>query len=231
MRSRLQTEPISEGKLGKAAVLGGTALGLVILSAVIALASAGLAFAQFPAPVQQKVAHQEYAVYDAAIGRWTVGEHGYVMIGDFTSSFQCGANSENGFQLGGCDGLRTSSETPSQAIDSVRGSLGGIRESTIADFLRKNTREFPLQREFILPFKYFLFGRNTVVGPAPSKEEGSPDFAFYLSRVGFSKDSKQALVFVNHINWTNRRLSGGDYVLLEVRKNRWAVGAARKFWW
>lgn len=177
---------------------------------------------------RQKVGARAYAVYDAALTGFLKGVHGYIIIGDFTSSLRCGARAKNGFQMGGCGGMRVPGESPRRAIDSIRSALPGLGESAINDFLRKNTRPVPLQHKFALPIRYVLYG------PAAQSEIpkrwGAPVFAFYLSRVGFSGSGKQALVFVNHISWKNRSLSGGEYLLLGRKKSRWTVQASRSFW-
>lgn len=212
---------------------GSATRGKALLGLAVPLAVAALIFGNFaPGPKShtgaQQIAARAYAVYDASLSRYLKGVHGYVIIGDFTSSFRCGTKAKNGFQMGGCGGMRAPVESPRLAIDSVRGSLQGLRKSAITDFLGNNARAFPLARKFILPVKYVLYGPHART--RIPKQWGAPAYAFYLSRVGFSANGKQALVFVNYISWKNRSLSGGAYLLLERKAGQWTVRASKTFW-
>lgn len=203
-------------------------LELAVPLAVAALILGNLTLGLKPPTGAGQVAARTYAVYDASLSRYLKGVHGYIIIGDFTSSLRCGATAKNGFQMGGCGGMRAPGEAPRRAVDNVRNALRGLRKSAISDFLQKNARAFPLARRFVLPVKYVLYGPHAHT--RIPRQLGAPAFAFYLSRVGFSANGKQALVFVNYISWKNRSLSGGAYLLLEREAGQWTVRASKTFW-
>ena len=180
-------------------------------------------------PKEPRVGTDEYAVYAALIDQLLLhGKTGRLLLGDRTLSFECDGEKGSAINVGGCSGMRTKEQTPRQALDQVRRSLLRIHSSTLEDFERKNQKGLPLENRFPLKVDYVLYGERHPEGP--EKDWGTPDFAVYLSRVGFNQDQTEALVYVAAVSWTNAQLSGGDYVLLDNKQAKWKVREKRRVW-
>ena len=180
-------------------------------------------------PGESQVGTEENAIYAAAIEQiYLRGKARRFLISDHTASFRCDGSPRNGLDVGGCSGMRIKEQTPKQALGQLRASLPGMLQSTVNDFELKNQTSFPLKDPLPLRVDHKLFGDGHPGEPPESW--GTPDFAIYLSRVGFDREKNQALVYMAIISWTDARLSGGDYLLLSMKEKRWKVIAKKRVW-
>lgn len=83
--------------------------------------------------------------------------------------------------------------------------------SALRNFQNENANEWPLRAWFMLPVRY------EVVSSVPTSPPRSSPTIISLSRVGFSDDRTQALVYIE------RRHSEGAYVLLRKSGSSWRV--------
>src|ERR1017187_9671432 len=125
----------------------------------------------------------EYSVYAAAINwflRAGLGAH--PLVADHTSTFACDSGC-NGSQTGGCNGLRSKSETPSDRLAKVQGDLPSLDASAIRDFEAKNQACSEIAPKIPVENKYVLFSPSHLSG---LPEDWKFQDYFYFSRVGMN---------------------------------------------
>lgn len=126
--------------------------------------------------------------------------------------------------------------TWAERAGSLRADNPSIDQSTLDDFHKANAHQAKLRRLFHLNIQY------QVVDEAWMESEfkihhGWP--AFYarfpnsqgiltISRVGFSKDGRQALVYIK--NSCGGLCGGGNYMLMEKRDGRWEIAKEINVW-
>lgn len=109
--------------------------------------------------------------------------------------------------------------TQSERFDYLKQRFPSLLQSTVDDYLSKNTRAAPLLRKLRLPVDYRLVNVET---------ERELHRALYgknkiselvtLSRAGFNKEKNQALVFMSTSGGTD---GANTYFLLKRTRSRW----------
>jgi hypothetical protein len=113
-----------------------------------------------------------------------------------------------------------------------KGHMLALTQKTIDDFTIQNTVQYRLRRNIIastkcIPISESHLGRIIRSGGlnwAERVESEYPGvwFVISLSRVGFSKDFSQAVVWIDYC-LTGGSGGDGSYILLEKRNNKWMV--------
>lgn len=197
-------------------------LGLLALMAVILISCLYLLF---DSPINREQAEQ-YAVYSAYI----------------TSRLTCESHS-----LGCGDGLVVifSSTSPTNALEpastivrcrvllyglSVGKRFPSIRTSTLLSFVFVNLRSMKLDAKFVLPAKYALATTEDVRRFTTFDfEKRFPNSYGYitLSKVGFSRDGRQALFYTEH---SCGLCGNGEYVLMIKANGHWTIQKESYTW-
>jgi hypothetical protein len=87
----------------------------------------------------EKASSDELVVYAAILDSLSrLDANSHFLIADKTSTFACGETDGNGLSVGGCNGLRTSNETPTDRLAIVMRDLPELRKNTLGEFLSVN---------------------------------------------------------------------------------------------
>jgi hypothetical protein len=167
----------------------------------------------------------ELAVYAAILDSpENFSEDSRILIADKTSTFACGETTENGLSVGGCNGLRGSSETPSERMAIVLKDITGLKKDTVDEFVRTNQKCVSITRNIPSKMDYYLFNDPGI----PKSWKYS--FLVYFSRVGFNSEHIEALVNVGSFSSVDAKLSEGHYVVLHNLAGKWALGESSAVW-
>src|ERR1035441_2090306 len=108
--------------------------------ALIAVLFCTLALGQPPSAASATLSSDEYSVYAAAINFFLrAGIASHPLVADHTSTFACDSGC-NGSQTGGCNGLRSKSETPSARLSKGQGDFPSLDFSAVRGFLGENQK-------------------------------------------------------------------------------------------
>jgi len=191
----------------------------------LSLLLSGLAFAQQPL---KELSSEEYKVLAAALeGFRAAGMAHHPMIAAFTSTSQCTPGC-NGFEMNGCNGLRSKNETMGERLAVVKRDLPKLEQATISDFITKSKECSTVEKNIPTESPYFLSHPESNE-KLPSGWE-HPDFVF-VSRVGLNGEGTQALVNISFASGTNAGDSGGKYFLfVKNNKNKWEAMGSSAVW-
>ena len=175
----------------------------------------------------------DYKVYDAVIGQ---------MFRDGITQFDMNAKVS---QIVIRD--RTHSEYASgpqrENWEQVKTRLRSLADDTIAGYENARRTESKLEHKFDIQLKYSLLSDERLHEVFPNENEYDkvqdqwtayyklyPDSGGYnsLSRVGYDKAGRQALVYF--VNWCGSLCGTGSYVLLERSERGWVVKASAGIW-
>jgi hypothetical protein len=174
------------------------------------------------APIQegQGVTSDAYEIYDAVLDEVTLPKTAlHATIYDKTLNLKCGEESGNPVLINGCGGLVMPPDRLEQVHSVLKTGLGFFSASTWESFAAMNQASVGIRDGFRTALKHKLIGKDL-------PEETSPDFTFFLSRPGFSKDKTEALVFVLMFSYVENVPSSGDYFLVRLDRGSkaWKVG-------
>jgi hypothetical protein len=111
---------------------------------------------------------------------------------------------------------------------------------TIEDFLAKNKENAQIEKKFPTNIPYTLISIEQLKEFFAYEYDGKMDWeAFYtkypksggvftFSRVGFSQDGKQALIFIT--NWCKTLCGTGEYYFLKKENGEWKVSNKHMVW-
>ena len=143
------------------------------------------------------------------------------MIYSDTLNFKCGPESKNPILLNNCGPLAIPPDKASDIGWSLRETWPGLKKSTWANFESKNAVSIQLADKFVTPWKHTLVGSNI---PDDPNDKEPYDCTFYLSRVGFSGEGAEAIVFVFFASYMDGVPSSGDYFLVRPSQSgKWEV--------
>jgi hypothetical protein len=186
-----------------------------------------LALGQSPSSASATLSSDEYSVYAAAINFFLrAGIASHPLVADHTSTFACDSGC-NGSQTGGCNGLRSKSETPSARLAKVQGDLPSLDSSAIRDFEVKNQACSEIAPRIPIKNKYVLFSPSHLSG---LPEDWKFQDYFYFSRVGMDSKRNQALVYIGFMSGTDGSDSGGRYFLFEKTDGSWSRKGTSAVW-
>lgn len=118
--------------------------------------------------------------------------------------------------------------------------LRKINSETIKDFLNKNNKSVSLERKFSLDLDYQFITNEELKKTFDYKIDGEMNWTFFrekypkagniytLSRVGFSQDGSQALVFVT--DWCRSLCGEGNYYILKKENYEWKIVEQMMSW-
>lgn len=176
---------------------------------------------------QDELEPAEYEVYGAVIDAFVAEKRAsHPMVHDSTLTFSC-TTSCSGFMVGGCNGLRSSEETPKQRLAVTRRDIPELKAETIAQFSGRNNRCSKISGSIATSTQYVLWGSEH--NQPPPAEWKTPD-SFLFSRVGFDRDHTQALVVVGFVSATDASKSAGNYYVLQKTDGRWKLGKSSAVW-
>jgi hypothetical protein len=193
--------------------------GLVLLAAALLLAGCGgTPSPPPPSPLPTAdIASEEVAVYAAAIRAYLGRNPDPLVLADQTA-----------LDLGG-DITTTLAELAQQ--------LPGLAPETLASLGARNSRSEPVRPDMALPFRYVLISPEEERAIFQSDGGGWDEFyrrypnaqgIMRLSRVGFSGDVTQAVVYVGN---QSHYLAGAGYYYLLARENgAWRVVTSVMTW-
>ena len=154
---------------------------------------------------------------------------GYVLVPRVSASFDCSRPAADGFSwTASCSPMSAETASPEKTLDDIQDGLGPLSMEMRKNFLEANRkpRKFPVP--LTAPFAVHQWSPGD--SDASLNAKGNPEYAVYLSRVGFSDDMRSALLYIGKINWTDQSKSSGDYMLLKKEPRRWVVVSTRRYW-
>lgn len=180
---------------------------------------------------RDQVEEMEYLVMAAAVT--TVLElpgsrRTTIVVSDRTVGFPCETGAETGLTVGDCNGMRSSKQSPDQALAAVRKAMPVVSRQIVESFLLGTPRSFPIERQLNIPASQILWGPSS--GKPLPQSPVPPDFAIYLSRVGFNPDRDGALLYLGARSLSGQSKSFGEYIFLTKTNNRWEVKGRARVW-
>lgn len=173
----------------------------------------------------ESVSSDELAVYAAILDSLSqLNANSHLLIADKTSTFACGESTGNGLSIAGCNGLRNSTETPSDRIAIVARDLPELQKDTLSEFLNANQQYVSITHKIPSSADYYLFNERDI------PKDWKYSFLVYLSRVGFNREHTEALVNVGLFSYANSSLSEGHYVELQKLAGKWKLGGTSVVW-
>ena len=198
---------------------------LVSLSTVLVFSS--LFAGQQTAPPADTITAEEYQVYAAAVDWFhQIKKSRQPMVADHTSTFSCRAVC-NGFQIGGCNGLRDDDETPAERLAIVRRDLPQLTAAMSGDFEKKNQQCSAVDAKLPTKTKYALFGQTP--DRVPPEDWDSPDY-FFFSRVSFNAEHTLARIHIGFISGTDAKASEGKYFMFAKEPKGWVKKGSSAMW-
>jgi hypothetical protein len=170
-------------------------------------------------------ANDEVAVYAAVLNSLpNLSAASRLLIADRTSTFACDNGGENGFNIGGCNGLRTSEESPSDRMAIVRRDIPELESVTVTAFEGLNERSVAIIERIPALAAYYLFSQATL------PKGWTYTHLVYFSKAGFNPAHTQALVYVGILSATDANESKGKYFVLTKRTGKWVLGPGSAVW-
>jgi hypothetical protein len=164
-------------------------------------------------------------VYAAFLNTYPgLGQGSRLLIADKTLTFVCGSEGDNGFSMGGCNGLRSNDESPSDRMAIVKRDLPELNASTVLAFVSLNEHSVTIHERIpALPTYYYFSDSDLPKG-------WKYTHLVYFSSVGFNPEHTQALLNVGIFSATDQRDSKGAYFILTKQSGKWVLGASSAIW-
>jgi hypothetical protein len=197
---------------------------VLVVLAVLGPISLGVMYAQQATLPPAVATEDELAVYAAVLDSPTLGSTSRPLIADTTSTFACATTICNGFSMGGCNGLRTANETPSERLTIVKRDIPELQADTVSSFEQQNQKCTSVGHDIPTAIGYHLFSDSDI------PKEWHYSFLVYFSRVGFNAQHTQALVNVGLMSATNAKESNGEYLILNKKSGKWALSDSSAVW-
>jgi hypothetical protein len=173
----------------------------------------------------ESVSSDELAVYAAILDSLSqLNANSHLLISDKTSTFSCGESTGNGLSIAGCNGLRNSTETPSDRMAIVARDLPDLQKDTLREFLNANQQYVSIAHRISSSADYYIFNDREI------PKDWKYSFLVYLSRVGFNHEHTEALVNVGGFSYADSNLSEGHYVVLRKLAGKWKLGGTSVVW-
>jgi hypothetical protein len=182
---------------------------------------------QKPSAQNANVSEAEYEVFSAYISESFVGAIGKDRVGNTVSQIVIVNRTESDKE--DLEDLGANDMPPGGAEKYLRKEAPSLRAGTINNFRRANVRQAQLALRFHLPLQYQLVPAEKIgsilkdVGSWPEYYKQYPGAQGHLaiSRVGFSADGKQALLYAsNRCGW---KCATGSYVVMEKHGATWKI--------
>jgi len=189
-----------------------------------------VAMAQRPAAEKTNVSEAEYEVFSAYISQSFVGTAGKDRIDRLTSQIvivNCTQSDKDDLD----DFLDPNDASPGGTEEKyLQKEAPSLRVVTISNFHGANEKQGELAPSFHVPLPYQLVSAEkigSILKDSPSgwtqyyRQYPGAQGHMRLSRVGFSPDGKQALLYSS--NWCGGHCASGSYLVMEKRGAAWRV--------
>jgi hypothetical protein len=197
---------------------------VTVLALLVCFSGHGLA----QTPAASSISDIEYEVLAAVLAQeLNSPSPGWVMLAPFTATFECNPPAHNGLSFGPCGGMRTQDQTPEEVLLRVQAAIPLVSSDLTADLLRKSQQSAPITRTLPIPVKQFVVDLSGATKPP---YPGSPDLAFYPSRVGLNSEHNRALVYAGVISWADKAHSVGKFLYLEKTDSQWTIKGDLRVW-
>lgn len=167
-------------------------------------------------PVQAQgstdVAEAEYQVYSAVLDLMQFPKRdARIVTADTTLNRRCGVESGNPVLLNNC-GIWAPPSTPEELFRLLRDSWPKLGKPTWDNLVTKSSTSTTLQDKLTTPWAHRLV--DVAHGAA---EEGwkTPDGAVFLSRVGLSRDSREAIVYILFFSYMDSVPTAADFFIFQ----------------
>jgi hypothetical protein len=141
----------------------------------------------------------------------------HILIANTTLNSGCGEESGNPVLMNGC-GLFGPPSTAGEVGGLVEKSMPQMAQITWRNFVQQSASSVKLQDSFQSPWPHEVSNLN-VPGTGSWK---SPDGAIFFSKVAFSDDREQALVYVLFFSYMKNVPTSGNFFLFQSTKaGRW----------
>ncbi len=189
---------------------------------VLVLTAHSLGGASYPTLPQTEIAADEYAVYDAVIAdMFADNKVTFDFGGDVTVKMLVILNHTVAYTFS-----TVSSRSQTGVTEDWRSHFPGILQQTVEDYATKSTQPSLLKRSFNLKVDYIL------VGPEEERtrrdEWHAADGRVSLSRVGFDRDHRQALVYMSF--YCGVLCGHGFFLFLTKSGTAWGVDKKFQVW-
>jgi hypothetical protein len=182
---------------------------------------------QKPSAENASVSEAEYEVFSAYIRQSFVGAIGEDRVGNPVSQIVIVNRTES--DKDDLNDLGPGDMPPGGVEKYLRKEAPSLRVGTINNFRRANVRQAQLALRFHLPLQYQLVPAEKIgsilknVGSWPEYYMQFPGAQGHLalSRIGFSEDGKQALLYAS--NWCGGKCGTGSYVVMEKHGSTWKI--------
>ena len=178
--------------------------------------------------IREDLAHEEYGVYDAVVGKLFAGKKvafdsqapvDMLVIKDRT------VMDHRGYAF----------DDSNIRWQSILKQLSPISEDTVASLKERNKSPHPLYHSFNLPISYMLVEAKEVEQVWKERRwkefyEKYPASGGFISfsRVGFNREMNEALVYFEH--WCGRVCGSGFYLVLKKDEVGWKVAKMDRAW-
>jgi hypothetical protein len=153
-----------------------------------------------------------------------LGRGSQLLIADKTLTFVCGSEGDNRFSMGGCNGLRSKDEKPSDRMAIVKRDLPELEKSTSLDFESQNVESSTIHERIPTHATYYFFSDSAL------PKDWNYTHLVYFSSVGFNIERTQALLNVGIFSATDQKASKGAYFILTKQSGKWVLGASSAIW-
>jgi len=174
---------------------------------------------------QTTVNFDELVVYATILDSMSESNaNSHFLIADKTLTFACGEGDGNGLSIAGCNGLRSSTESPIERMAILARDLPNLQKDVLSAFVTANQKYATILHNIPSRSDYFLFNDSA------KPKDWTYSFLVYLSRVAFNQEHTEALVNVGVFSYMDSQLSEGHYVVLRKLAGKWKIGETSVVW-
>jgi hypothetical protein len=186
------------------------------------------AVAQKPETEAPNVSEAEYEIFSAYINSSFVGATGTKRVGMPISQIVIVSSTES--DKDDLDDRFDPDDVPPGGIEKyLRTEATSLRAATVSNFHQANKKQADLALRFHIGLPYQLVSAKQIGSILKDVSDWPKYYTAYpgsqghvaLSRVGFSSDGKQALLYAS--NWCGGKCATGSYVVMEKHGSAWKV--------
>lgn len=145
-------------------------------------------------------------------------EEPHVTVFGVTLNSKCGQAAYPAPLFNDCTFLWAKPDTAEMIERLLRDRLPDLKSDTWSDFVAKNRTSAVLKEPLATPWMHRLIAP----GDDASKDWDSPDMTIFLSRVGFSRNQDEAVVYALVFSYLDNVSTAGDYFIFRrARSGDW----------
>lgn len=145
-------------------------------------------------------------------------EEPHVTVFGVTLNSKCGQAAYPAPLFNDCTFLWAKPDTAQTIERLLREELPDLKSDTWSDFVAKNQTSAVLKEPLATPWMHKLIAP----GDDASKDWDSPDMTIFLSRVGFSRNQNEAVIYVLVFSYLDNISTAGDYFIFrQTRSGSW----------